>query len=272
MKRKTAANASSDLNNNDDDNPEAENDDETTRRTNNSAMPNAPPESVAWLPPLDRLSFAEDDDDENSENNLSMRNERTYESKSGESAYTIARKDGKSTIDDENEDEFIEYKEKVERVHDVMEFISKNKNWLKIARTQKMREYRAKMGLVDARLDEEEEEDAATEGLSVPEAFEHETFLDERGNITGRALYVCITSFWLRVYYNLAQFELNASELDDIANRALVPKEKVSEWFEFARTNYNKLSAKESKEYYDCEMVKLKKFEQLVDEDFSRGV
>ena len=147
-KRKTAANASSDLNDND---PEAENDDETTatRRTNNSAMRNSPPESVAWLPPLDRLSFAEDDDDENDENNLSMRNERTYESKSGESAYTIARKDGESTIDDENEEEFIEYKEKVERVQDVMEFISKNKNWLKIARTQKMREYRAKTGLVD---------------------------------------------------------------------------------------------------------------------------
>ena len=36
---------------------------------------------------------------------------------------------------------------------------------------------------------------------------------------------MCITSFWLRVYYNLAQFELNASELDDIAHRALVPKE-----------------------------------------------
>ena len=62
---------------------------------------------------------------------------------------------------------------------------------------------------MDARLDEEEEEDAAAEGVTVPEAFEHETFLDERGNITGRALYVCITSFWLRVYYNLAQFELN---------------------------------------------------------------
>ena len=269
-KRKTAANASSDLNDND---PEAENDDETTatRRTNNSAMHNSPPESVAWLPPLDRLSFAEDDEYENSEKNLTMRNERTYESKSGESAYTIARKDGESTIDDENEEEFIEYKEKVERVQDVMEFISKNKNWLKLARTQKMREYRAKTGLVDARLDEEEEEDAAAEGLTVPEAFEHETFLDERGNITGRALYVCITSFWLRVYYNLAQFELNASELDDITNRALVPKEKVSEWFEFARTNYNKLSAKESKEYYDCEMVKLKKFEQLVDEDFQEA-
>ena len=148
MKRKTAANASSDLNNNNDNNPEAENDDETTRRTNNSAMPNAPPESVAWLPPLDRLSFAEDDEYENSEKNLTMRNERTYESKSGESAYTIARKDGESTIDDENEEEFIEYKEKVERVQDVMEFISKNKNWLKLARTQKMREYRAKTGLV----------------------------------------------------------------------------------------------------------------------------
>ena len=56
----------------------------------------------------------------------------------GESAYTIARKDGENTIDDENEEEFIEYKEKVERVQDVMEFISKNKNWLKIARTQKI--------------------------------------------------------------------------------------------------------------------------------------
>ena len=83
MEEKTAANASSDLNNDNDNNPEAENDDETTRRTNNSAMPNAPPESVAWLPPLDRLSFAEDDEYENSEKNLTMRNERTYESKSG---------------------------------------------------------------------------------------------------------------------------------------------------------------------------------------------
>ena len=37
------------------------------------------------------------------------------------------------------------------------------------------------------------------------------------------------------------------------------------------RRNYNSLSAKESKEYYDCEMAKLKKFEQLVDEDFQEA-
>ena len=227
---------------------------------------------VAWLPPLDRVPG--DEADENN-GNLEMRNERTFESRSGENLYRIARKDGQAV--DETSRDFVEYKEKVDRVQDVMEFIARNKNWLKIARTQKMREYRAKMGLVDARLDDEEEEeltkdaDGEESDVTVPEAFEHETFLDERGNITGRALYVCVTSFWLRVYYNLAQFELNASELDDIANRALVPKEKVSEWFEFARTNYNNLSAVESKEYYDCEMAKLKKFEQLVDEDFQEA-
>ena len=205
-----------------------------------------------------------------------MINGKRFESNSGENAYTIARKDGGEV--DEDDREFVEYKEKVDQVQDVMEFIARHKNWLKIARTQKMKEYKAKMGLVvDARLDDEEDEELLktssdeADVVAVPEAFEHETFLDENGNITGRALYVCITSFWLRVYYNLAQFELNASELDDIAHRALVPKEKVSEWFEFARRNYNSLSAKESKEYYDCEMAKLKKFEQLVDEDFQEA-
>ena len=82
---------------------------------------------------------------------------------------------------------------------------------------------------------------------------------------------MCITSFWLRVYYNLAQFELNASELDDVCSQSTGAEGKVSEWFEFARRNYNSLSAKESKEYYDCEMAKLKKFEQLVDEDFQEA-
>ena len=211
-------------------------------------------------------------DDENTPKR-EMRNGKRFESNSGENAYTIARKDGGEV--DEDDREFVEYKEKVDQVQDVMEFIARHKNWLKIARTQKMKEYKAKMGLVDAHLDDEEEEEllkvSDEADVAVPEAFEHETFLDENGNITGRALYVCITSFWLRVYYNLAQFELNASELDDIAHRALVPKEKVSEWFEFARRNYNSLSAKESKEYYDCEMAKLKKFEQLVDEDFQEA-
>merc|ERR1712100_737354 len=139
--------------------------------------------------------------------------------------------------DDKRETVRIEIGENAYKVQDVMEFIARHKNWLKIARTQKMKEYKAKMGLVvDARLDDEEDEELLktssdeADVVAVPEAFEHETFLDENGNITGRALYVCITSFWLRVYYNLAQFELNASELDNIAHRALVPKEKVSEW------------------------------------------
>ena len=75
----------------------------------------------------------------------------------------------------------------MDQVQDVMEFIARHKNWLKIARTQKMKEYKAKMGLVvDARLDDEEDEELLktssdeADVVAVPEAFEHETFLGER--------------------------------------------------------------------------------------------
>ena len=64
-----------------------------------------------------------------------MINGKRFESNSGENAYTIARKDGGEV--DEDDREFVEYKEKVDQVQDVMEFIARHKNWLKIARTQR---------------------------------------------------------------------------------------------------------------------------------------
>jgi hypothetical protein len=199
------------------------------------------------------------------------KNGKIFRTKAGKASYGIARKDGKEV--DTNAKDFLKFKKRAETKFDVIAFVAQNNKWEDINEARKIREFRQREGY---ELFTDLEADAVYENLDLdqetPEFLDHLKFLDEQGNITGRALFVCITSFWMRLYYNLAQFDLNKAELLDITNRALVPKEKVSEWFTFATQNYNRLNTLEKKEYYDAEIVKLLKFEKLVEDDFNECV
>ncbi|OUS49310.1 hypothetical protein BE221DRAFT_65823 [Ostreococcus tauri] len=93
-------------------------------------------------------------------------------------------------------------------------------------------------------------------------------FVDEAGNLRGRALYVCQLNWWLRVK-NMQTYPPSKKEIAELVERTGVAHEDILAWYDEQCERYENMSIAERAEYEaDCAR-RQNRIDQLVAEDFA---
>ena len=93
-------------------------------------------------------------------------------------------------------------------------------------------------------------------------------FVDENGNLQGRALYVCQLNWWLRVK-NMQTYPPSKKEIYELVERTGVEYDDILAWYDERCDEFNSMSVAEQADYEAECAKKQEKLEELVAMDFA---